>query len=159
MQAARALNPDAAFVMMELVESIDHPEFIRNREVLAVEDGPSVTHGGLPEAGAARAARLLGATLVDPRPYAVGSIAQAYRQYPHIGPVLPALGYSRGQCDDLRRSIANVPCAAVLLGTPANLSQLLQIAQPVARVSVEAKDLSARPLARIVLERLDRIGS
>ena len=158
-RAARALNADAPFVMMELVESVDHPDFIRNREVLAIEDGPSVTHGGLPEAGAARAARLLGATLVDPRPYAVGSIAKAYQQYPHIGPVLPAVGYSREQRDDLRRSIDNVPCSAVLLGTPANLSQLLQIAKPVARVRVEAKDLSARPLARIVLERLDRIGS
>jgi len=158
-RAARALNPEAPFVMMELAESVDHPDLIRNREVLAIEDGPSVTHGGLSEAVAARAARKLDAILVDPRPYAVGSIAAAYRQYPHIGPVLPALGYSREQRDDLRRSIDNVPCSAVLLGTPANLAQLLQIAKPVARVGVEAKDLSARPLARIVLERLDRIGS
>ena len=157
-QAARKLNPEAAVVLLELVENVDKPDLVRNRVVLAVEDGPSVTHGGLPEAAAAQAARQLGATLADPKPYAVGSIAAAYRQYPHIGPVLPALGYTPAQRDDLRRSIENVPCSAVLLGTPANLAQLLRISKPVARVKVEAKDLSARPLARIVLEQLDEIA-
>lgn len=156
LKAVRALNTRAEIVTMEMVESVDRPDLIRQREVLVVEDGPSVTHGGLSEAGAARAARLLGATPVDPRPYAVGSIAKAYRQYPHIGPVLPALGYNSGQCEDLRQSIDNVPCAAVLLGTPANLARLVPISKPVARVRMEVKDRSAFPLARIVLERLDR---
>lgn len=153
-QAVRALNPDAPIVRMEMAERVDRPDLVRGRDVLVVEDGPSVTHGGLAEAGAARAARLLGATLADPRPYAVGSIARAYAQYPHLGPVLPALGYSREQREELRRSIAAVPCAAILLGTPADLTPLLPPGKPVARVSVAAKDLSAPTLARIVLERL-----
>ena len=106
------------------------------------------------EAGAARAARLLGATLADPRPYAVGSIAMAYAQYPHLGPVLSALGYSREQREELRRSIAAVPCEAILLGTPADLSGLLPPGKPVARVSVTAKDLSTTTLAQIALQRL-----
>ena len=152
--AARALNRRAPVVRMESIESVDDPNLIRQREVLAVEDGPSVTHGGMADAIAARAARLLDAVLVDPRPYAVGSIARAYDEFPHIGPVLPALGYSAAQRDDLRRSIENVPCAAVLLGTPADLGKLLHITKPVARVSAVANDVSARSLAGIVLERL-----
>jgi predicted GTPase len=153
---ARELNPRAPMVQMELAESVDRPELVAGRRVLLVEDGPSVTHGGLPEAAAARAARLLGATAVDPRPHAVGSIAAAYVQYPHMGPVLPALGYSAAQREDLRRSIANVPCAAVLLGTPADLTRLLGLTAPVARVSIAARDRSQPSLAEIVRELLER---
>lgn len=152
--AVRALNGRAPVIMMDMIENVDRPELVRQHEVLAIEDGPSVTHGGLPEAGAAYAARLLGATLVDPRPYAIGSIAAAYEQYPHIGPVLPAIGYDFDQREELRRSINNVPCFAVLLGTPAHLDQLMQITKPVARVRIEAKDRSPRSLHSIVTECL-----
>jgi predicted GTPase len=153
-RAARALNSDAPVVVMEMAERVDHPDLIRGHNVLVIEDGPSVTHGGLAEVGAARAARQLGATLVDPRPYAVGSIAKAYSQFPHLGPVLPALGYTRAQREELRQSIAAVPCSAILLGTPADLAPLLPPGKPVARVSVAAKDMSAPTLAQIVLQRL-----
>ena len=152
--AARSLNPDAAVVRMEMRDSIDNPALIAGRQVLAVEDGPSVTHGGLAEAAAARTARALGATLVDPRPYAVGSLAAAYAQYPHLGPVLPALGYSAQQREELRRTIANVPCAAVVLGTPVDLARLMKIAQPVARVRVDAHDAGSPSLAAIVMQKL-----
>lgn len=120
-----------------------------------IEDGPSMTHGGLRDAGGARAARLFGATLVDPRPYAVGSIAAAFAQYPHIGPVLPALGYSREQRDDLRQTIDNVPCEAILLGTTADVAQLLRITKPVARVIIDPRSVSSPSLADIVMARLD----
>jgi predicted GTPase len=154
--AVRALNPDASIVRMEFREQLDPPDIIAGRQVLAVEDGPSVTHGGLAEAVAARAARSRGAQLVDPRPYAVGTIAAAYAQYPHMGPVLPALGYSSQEREDLRRTIAKVPCAAVVLGTPVDLRLLMRIERPVARVSVVAHDVSPRPLITIVAERLAR---
>ncbi len=156
-RAAHTLNPDAAVVKMALVEAIDRPDLVRACKVLVIEDGPSVTHGGLREAGGARAARLFGAIPVDPRPYAVGSIAAAFAQYPHIGPVLPALGYSRRQRDELRQTIANVPCEAVLLGTTVDLALLLRITKPVARVRIEPNDLSTPSLAEIVLARLDQI--
>ena len=152
--AVRSLNPGAAIVCMEMRDSIDRPELIAGQPVLAVEDGPSVTHGGLAEAAAARSARAHGATLVDPRPYAVGSLSAAYAQYPHLGPVLPALGYSAQQCEDLRRTIANVPCAAVVLGTPVNLSHLMKIDQPVARVRVDARDAGSPSLAAIVMQKI-----
>lgn len=156
LRSARALNPDAPVVMMELVETVDRPEIIARQRVLLVEDAPSVTHGGLADAAAARAASLLGATPVDPRPYAVGTVAAAFDRYPHIGPVLPALGYSAEQRADLKQSIVNVPCAAVLLGTPADLARCLELPGPVARVRIDARDTSRPSLADIVLDRLEQ---
>ncbi len=156
-RAASALNGRAPVVMMEFMETVDRPELIQLRDVLVVEDGPSVTHGGLSEALGARAARALEAILVDPRPYAVGSIARAYEQYPHLGPVLPALGYSAEQRDDLCRSIERVPCATVLLGTPVDLRRLMPISKPVARATTLPNDLSPRSLASIVTARLREV--
>lgn len=153
-EAGRALNPRATILEMDFAFSVDRPALVRDRKVLVVEDGPSVTHGGLAEAGGARAARQYGATLVDPRPHATGSIAAAYTQFPHLGPVMPALGYSTQQREDLRQSIANVPCDSIVLGTPADLVTLLGIEKPVARVSYQARDLPGASLSALVLERL-----
>jgi predicted GTPase len=90
---------------------------VKDTRVLVVEDGPSITHGELGEGIGAFAARKLGCTLVDPRPYVVGSIKIAYETYPGIGQVLPALGYSQQQLQDLEASINAVECDAVVLGT------------------------------------------
>ena len=152
--AARRLNPQAPIVCIDFLESVDRPELVRNRAVLVIEDGPSVTHGGLREAAGARAARLYGGRPVDPRPYAAGSIAAAYRLHLGMGPVLPALGYSREQCDELRATIDRVPCDTVLLGTPIDLRRLLPIARPVARVRIEPRELSTPSLTDIVTRRL-----
>jgi predicted GTPase len=152
-EEARELNPKAEITLTESVETIDKPELVKGKEVLVVEDGPSVTHGGLSEAVGARAARLYGAKLVDPRSYAVGSIKEAYAKFRQMGPVMPSLGYSREQLKDLEDSINNVPCDAVVLGTPANLSLVLRIAKPVARVKFVAKDASKPTLTEIVSRR------
>lgn len=154
--AARALNAHAAVVTMAFEALLDAPERVRDRTVLAVEDGPSLTHGGMPEGAGAAAARRWGARLLDPRPYAAGSIAAAYAQHPHIGPVLPALGYGAAQIEELRATIERVPCDTVVLGTPVDLRHKLRIEQPVVRVSVVARDLSQPSLADLVLERLCR---
>jgi len=151
-EAARQLNPKAHIVLTESVETIDKPELVRGKEVLVVEDGPSVTHGGIREAVGARAAKLYGAKLVDPRKYAVGSIKESYTKFKQMGSVMPALGYSKRQLKDLERSVNNVPCDAVLLGTPANLSLVIEINKPVARVKFEAKDVSKPTLQDFVLE-------
>ena len=108
--------------------------------MLAVEDGPTLTHGGMPEGAAALAARRLGATLVDPRPHAQGRIASVYRDFPAIGPVLPAMGYGAEQMADLAKTIEAVPCDVVLLGTPVDLRRSLRVSRPVARVRYEAGD-------------------
>lgn len=156
--AAQALNPAAPVVLMASQATLDRPELARGKNVLAVEDGPSVTHGGLPEAVGAWAARRLGANLVDPRPYAVGSLREVYEKYPRLGPVLPALGYSAAQLEELRLSIEQVPCDAVVLGTPAKLAAVVGISKPVARVRFVAEDISPPTLQALVLERIKASG-
>jgi predicted GTPase len=138
---------------MAFLATVDRPELVRDRDVLVIEDGPSLTHGNMREGVGAAAARRCGARLVDPRPYAVGTIAEAYRRYP-MGAVLPALGYDAAQREALRATIAMVPCDAVLLGTPADLQRVLSIARPVARARVEAHDTGGLSLAALVRERL-----
>ena len=152
--AAQALNPAAPVVLMASQATVDLPELIRGKNVLVVEDGPSVTHGGLSEAAGAWAARRLGAHLVDPRPYAVGSLRDTYSKYSQIGAVLPALGYSTEQLDELRLSINQTSCDAVVLGTPAALARVMGIEKPVARVRFVAEDASLPTLWALVLERV-----
>lgn len=154
--AARRLNPGAAVVMMESHAAVDHPERIAGKDVLVIEDAPSVTHGGLSEAVGMAVARQHGARPVDPRPYAVGSLREAYAVFPHLGAVLPSLGYSVRQREELRQTIRNTPCDAVLLGTSADLGALLDIRQPVARVRFEARDASRPALRDLVWSKLQK---
>jgi predicted GTPase len=154
--AARELNPRAEIALTESVESIDRPELVRGLDVLVVEDGPSVTHGGLSEAVGARAARLYGGKLVDPRSYSVGSIREAYAKFKQMGAVMPSLGYSREQRRDLQDSINAVPCDAVVLGTPANLALVLDIRKPVARVKFVAREVSTPSLRQLLLDHAGR---
>ncbi len=132
--AARA-NPDAVVIEADLVVHA-HPEgAIRGRRALVVEDGPTITHGGMPS-GAGMIAALAGgaAEIVDPRPHALGTIAKAYASYPHIGPVLPALGYSDAQRRELEETIARAAPDVVVDGSPAHLDRLLAISVPIVQV-------------------------
>ena len=88
---------------------LDHPEWIEDKRVLVIEDGPTITHGGMPYGAGAAASRKLARELVDPRPYAVGSLREVYEKYPHIGHVLPAMGYSEDQVKDLEETIRRCP--------------------------------------------------
>ena len=138
--SCQRLNTKAEIFKVRSEEAVDNPDLIRGKRVLVVEDGPSITHGELGEGIGAFAARKLGCTLVDPRPFAVGSIKRAYDNYPWIGIVLPALGYSTQQLKDLEISINGVNCDAVVLGTPADLRARIKISKPVVRVRFEGKD-------------------
>ncbi len=145
-------NPRAEIVLAESPVSVDHPELIGGRRVLLIEDGPTLTHGGMSLGAATIAARKYGAgTIVDPRPFAVGSIRDAFEQYPHLGPQLPAVGYSEAQCRDLERTIRAVDCDLVLIATPVNLGAILDIRQPSMRVRYEYKDYGAPTLEDILL--------
>jgi len=155
--AARRLNPGAALVTMESHAAVDHPERVAGRAVLVIEDAPSVTHGGLSEAVGAAMARQLAARPVDPRDYAVGSLREVYRRFPQLGPVLPSLGYSAQQREELRQTILNVPCDALLLGTPADLGTLFQLDKPVARVRFEARDVSRPTLRDLLWAKLRKV--
>lgn len=144
--SCRNLNPKALIVKTNSVLTVDKPKLVRGKRVLVVEDGPTVTHGGLSEAAGAVAARAARGTLIDPRSKAVGSIKQAFTKFPKLGKVLPALGYSESQLKELETSINGVACDAVVLGTPSDLTRMIHISKPVARVRFEASEVGGQKL-------------
>jgi predicted GTPase len=150
----------AEIVLAESPVLVKNPERIRERRVLVVEDGPSLTHGELPYGAGVIAARTYGASeLVDPRSYALGSIHETYKNYPHIGPLLPAMGYSEGQIRDLEESINGVDCDLVILATPIHLTRILSINKPTLRVRYEYRDHGEPTLECILVKRLEKIGA
>lgn len=153
-EEARRLNASAPIVRMASVGIVDRPDLVQGRRVLAIDDGPSLTHGGMSSGVAARAALDHGAQLVDPRPFAVGEIADAFKCYSHIGSVVPALGYSKQQLADLAETIRRADCPTMLLGTPAPLERLIDIRQAVARATFHAQDLDGETLEQVVIELL-----
>jgi predicted GTPase len=154
-QNCARLNPRAKIVRMRSEAVLDRPEWVRGKNVLVVEDGPSVTHGELSVGAGAVAARAVDAVLVDPRSSAVGSIRAAYEKFPTMGRVLPALGYSDAQLKELEESINAVDCDAVVLGTPADLTRLIKIGKPVARVRFEVFDVERPSLEELITPRLE----
>lgn len=133
--SARSLAPIAEIVSGTSPTVIDRPESVTGRRVLVVEDGPTITHGGMPHGAGYAAARAAGAAaVVDPRPFAAPAIEAAYTKYPHIGPVLPALGYGPEQLAHLEQTIAAADVDTVVVATPIDLAALIRIGQPVARV-------------------------
>ena len=137
---------------------VSNPEWVRGKRVLVVEDGPTLTHGGMAFGAAKIAAETYGASrIVDPRASAVGSIAQAYREYPHIGPVLPAMGYSDHQIRDLEQTINAADCDVVLFATPIQLTRLVSINKPTLRVRYEYRDHGEPSLREVLVRRLETL--
>jgi predicted GTPase len=148
-------SPQADIVLAESPVLVDRPEMIRGRRVLVVEDGPTLTHGDMPFGAGTIAAREHGALeIVDPRPFAAGSIRQVFRRYPHIGPVLPAMGYGPEQIRDLAETIEGADCDLVLFATPIHLPRLLQIGKPTLRVRYDYRDHGEPTLAGVLVKRL-----
>jgi predicted GTPase len=144
-------NPNAILVNAASVIHIDDPNLIRGKRVLVIEDGPTLTHGGMAYGAGTIAARQGGAAeLVDPRPYAVKSIAEAFKKYPDIGPILPAIGYSTRQLQHLETTIARVDCDAVVVATPIDLSRIVELGKPHTRVSYELQELGTPNLEDIL---------
>jgi predicted GTPase len=139
----RRLNPTARILESESPLSVDDAAILRGKRVLAVEDGPTLTHGGMRYGAATLAARAAGAAeLVDPRPFALGEIAETFRSYPEIGPLLPAMGYGAAQTRDLEQTIERAAAAgveAVAIGTPIDLGRLIRIPIPSTRVRYESR--------------------
>jgi predicted GTPase len=157
--AVRRVNPGATMIRTASEVRVAPGAEIAGKRVLVVEDGPSVTHGSLAAGAGLAAARRYGAgEVVDPRPWATGSLAACYAQYPHLGPVLPALGYRPEQVAELARVIAAVPCDLVLAATPIDLGRLVQVATPIVRVEYAIAEDEAAPLATLFREFLDRAG-
>ena len=149
--AVSAVNGRAQIVRTASEVTAECAGDIRGKRVLVVEDGPSVTHGNLPSgAGLAAAHRFGAAEVVDPRPFAVGSLADTFRTWPHIGPVLPAMGYSEEQRAELRQTIEAVPCDMVLSATPVDLASIVHPGKPVCRVFYEIMEEEGEPLKGII---------
>jgi predicted GTPase len=129
-------------------------EAIKGKRVLAIEDGPTLTHGEMTFGAAVLAAKQHGAAeLVDPRPFAVGSIARTFKEYPEIGPLLPAMGYGKQQMDDLRETIERSDADLILIGTPIDLRRLIDIDKPALRVTYRLQEMGEPTLRDILLER------
>jgi len=123
--------------------SLDNPELVRGKRVLVVEDGPTLTHGEMPYRAGVVAARQCGAAeLVDPRPYAVGSIRGTFERYQHLTSLLPAMGYSDLQRHELEETIRRTPCDLVLVATPIDLARIIKIDRPNLRVSYKVEELT-----------------
>ena len=131
--------------------SVNDPGVIRGKRVLVVEDGPTLTHGGMKLGAGTLAARKFDAsTLVDPRPYLVGKIAETFSIYPEIGTLLPAMGYSDEQLHDLEKTINGTDCEAVVIGTPIDLGRIIRIDKPHARVFYDLQEIGSPNLSEVL---------
>jgi predicted GTPase len=155
----KMVNPGATVLDAASPVTADKPELIRGKRVLVIEDGPTLTHGSMAYGAGIIMAKNSGASeIVDPRPYAVGSIKEAYKKYPHLGALLPALGYGAKQVAELKETIDHVPCDVVVIGTPIDLRRVITINKPTVRVNYELKVLGPVSLEQILDEFLKRSG-
>src|SRR5579862_6285870 len=147
----QASNPKATIVKTACRVEVSEPELIKGRKVLVVEDGPTLTHGEMPYGAGVVAARQCGAAeLVDPRPYAVGSIRGTFERYSHLTRLLPAMGYSDMQRHELEETINRIDCDLVIVATPIDLGHLLHLNKPSLRVTYEVEDLTRPGLTEIL---------
>lgn len=155
----RALNTSAAVIRTDSQLRVSQPDRIRGRSVLVIEDGPSITHGGLPSGAGHAAALQFGAReIIDPRPFAAGSLGETFAAYPHMGRVLPAMGYSSDQISDLMETIERVPCDLVVSATPIDLNGLFSVSKPMVHVHYDIAEDEGYPLKRNVLQFLVQKG-
>ncbi|MCZ7400853.1 MAG: cyclic 2,3-diphosphoglycerate synthase [Candidatus Methanoperedens sp.] len=141
----RSINETAKILKANSVITAEKPDWIKGKSVLVVEDGPTLTHGGMAFGAGVIAAKKYGAReLVDPRPNAVGSIRDVYEKFPHLGAVLPAMGYSEAQMRELEMTINAADCDVVIAGTPIDLGKLLKLNKPVVRVRYRIEELDEK---------------
>lgn len=148
-------NPAAGIILTNSPITVEQPETVRGKKVLVVEDGPTLTHGGMAYGAATLAAQKLGAgELIDPRPYAVGSIRDTFAQYAHLEKLLPAMGYGATQIKELEQTINSSPAEAVLIGTPIDLRRIMTLEKPAVRVKYALEEIGTPQLAALLRERL-----
>jgi len=151
MDNIRQINPQATVIQARSAISVDYPDRIRGKRVLVIEDGPTLTHGEMGYGSGVIAARRYGATeIVDPRPYAQGSLVEVFLHSPWITNALPAMGYSADQLRDLAATIAATPCEAIILATPVDFGHLLSLPAPSCRVWYDLEEVGEPHLATLV---------
>ena len=153
-----AVNPLATVVRAESPVTLDEGPSLAGSAVLVIEDGPTVTHGGMPFGAGTVAAQHAGVGMqIDPRPYAEGSIADVYRDNPHLGNVLPAMGYSDVQLRELEDTINRVDCDAVITGTPIDLARLIDSKHPIRHARYELREIPPATLAEVLEPVVQRV--
>ena len=154
-EAIKLNNPKAKIVLANSPITTEQPELIKGKRVLVVEDGPTLTHGGMAYGAGVIAAKNLGAAeLLDPRPYAVGSIKDTFKKYTHLSTLLPAMGYGKSQIAELEETINNSPAEVVIIGTPIDLRRVMKLTKPAVRVKYELEEVGTPQLKELLKELL-----
>ncbi|NLB17933.1 MAG: GTPase [Syntrophomonadaceae bacterium] len=152
-EAIKLNNPGAEIIMANSPITIDEPELMKGKKVLVVEDGPTLTHGGMAYGAGVIAAEKYGAAeLIDPRPYAVGSIKKTFEKYNHLSRLLPAMGYGQTQIAELAETINNSPAELVVIGTPIDLRRILTLGKPAVRVRYDLEEVGTPRLEELLKE-------
>ena len=149
-------NPNAKIIEADSPVIVDKPEIIKNKKVLVVEDGPTLTHGGMRYGAGFIAAQKFNAKIIDPRKYAVGSIKKTYEKYGHLEKILPAMGYGEKQVKELETTINKAECDSVVIGTPIDLGRILKINKPSTRVRYELEERGKPDLEDVLKEFLKK---
>lgn len=150
-QNIHKINPSAKIIKADSKITVDNPDIIKDKRVLVVEDGPTLTHGGMKLGAGIVAAERFGAReLVDPRPYTVGKLKDTFDAYPNIGTLLPAMGYGEQQLKDLEETINNTDCDSVVIGTPIDLTRIIKINKPHTRVHYELDEIDGPNLEETI---------
>jgi predicted GTPase len=153
----RQINPDCIIIDAASPIFVENFEIIKGKRVLVVEDGPTLTHGNMKYGSGVIGARKYGAKeIVDPKPFTVGEIAKTFEKYPHLGPILPALGYSHTQIKDLEKTINKIDADIVVFATPVDLRRILTINKQSVRVSYELQEIGDPTLKEILTEWLKK---
>ncbi|MCL2202011.1 MAG: cyclic 2,3-diphosphoglycerate synthase [Oscillospiraceae bacterium] len=157
-ESIERVNPEAVVVDAASTISVDNPSAIKGKRVLVIEDGPTLTHGEMKiGAGIVAAKRFGAAEIIDPRPYAVGKIAETFQIYPGIGNLLPAMGYGEEQMADLQATIDNTDCDSVVIATPIDLGRVIKISKPHTRVAYELQEIGHPDVEDILKSLIEKI--
>lgn len=153
----KTISPNSKIIKAESTITVDKPELIKGKSVLVVEDGPTLTHGEMKiGAGTVAAKRLGAAEVVDPSPFLVGSLKNTFKTYPHIENLLPAMGYGEKQLKDLEATINHTDCDAVIIGTPIDLSRVISINKPTARINYDLAEVDGPSLDTVLTDFIKR---
>jgi predicted GTPase len=148
-------NPNAKRLYCNSPVTVEDPEMLKGKRVLVVEDGPTLTHGGMKYGAGVIAAKKYGAKeLVDPRPFTVGTLTETFEHYPEIGTLLPAMGYGEQQVKDLAETIRRSDAEVVAIGTPIDLARIIEIDKPHTRVIYELEEVSGPKLKDLIREAI-----
>ncbi|HIH73686.1 MAG: GTPase-like protein [Thermococcales archaeon 44_46] len=156
-ESIEKVNPNAIVIEAASPIFVDKPELIKGKRVLVVEDGPTLTHGGMKYGAGYVAAKKFGAKeIIDPRPYAVGSIVETYKKYPHLDVILPAMGYGKKQIKELEETINRADADVVIMGTPVDLRRFMNLNKPAVRVRYELEEIGYPKLKDILKEFVEK---